>query len=680
MSTKELPPHLKQSLEASKCEYRNLGKSGLRISVPVFGSAYDRGLNTWDTANTYSNGASEEIVGKALKKFNIPRHKVVILSKCRWGVGEEPGARHINFKDEFAISKDYQNQYGLSRAAIFNQVNASLARLDTDYLDLLQIHRFDDDTPIEETMKALHDLVQSGKVRYIGASSMWATQFARMQFVAEKNGWTKFISMQNHYNLLYREEEREMIRFCNDTGVGIIPWAPLCRGHLARPPAQFGATERSKEEKEGSGELSETDQKIIGRVVEVAEKHSWPMAHVALAWINQRVTSPIIGFSSVERIEQAIGARGKKLSDEEPGGTSKLNVIFTMSSSIPSTQKAALITNPGNDARIIIRSDIPVGNPGENEILVKLGFTGLCGSEIRALSGWGPYNPIVGHEGVGTVVKLGKEVDASLLNKQVGVKWLYSACGTCAICKKGYANNCPKQLNTGKHVPGTLQEYVIADARYVTEIPDGLAGEVAAPLLCAGLTMAGAVSKLKGYAERGDWVIISGSGGGLGHLGVQIASRLNGLRVIAVDTGESRRKLSLDSGAEHFIDFDTENVEAKVKEMTGEGASAVLVVTGSQEAFIQAPSLVQNMGIIVTIGLPRNDFTIPLSATICSARSLTVTGVAVGTEEQMEELLQHALEGTILPEVKVLEFEEVGNVIEGLKRQEVTGRIVVRIP
>ncbi|KLO88729.1 Uncharacterized protein LW93_4540 [Fusarium fujikuroi] len=317
MSTKELPPHLKQSLEASKCEYRNLGKSGLRISVPVFGSAYDRGLNTWDTANTYSNGASEEIVGKALKKFNIPRHKVVILSKCRWGVGEEPGARHINFKDEFAISKDYQNQYGLSRAAIFNQVNASLARLDTDYLDLLQIHRFDDDTPIEETMKALHDLVQSGKVRYIGASSMWATQFARMQFVAEKNGWTKFISMQNHYNLLYREEEREMIRFCNDTGVGIIPWAPLCRGHLARPPAQFGATERSKEEKEGSGELSETDQKIIGRVVEVAEKHDWPMAHVALAWINQRVTSPIIGFSSVERIEQAIGARGKNLSDEE---------------------------------------------------------------------------------------------------------------------------------------------------------------------------------------------------------------------------------------------------------------------------------------------------------------------------------------------------------------------------
>ncbi|KAG6995003.1 alcohol dehydrogenase [Fusarium oxysporum f. sp. conglutinans] len=305
---------------------------------------------------------------------------------------------------------------------------------------------------------------------------------------------------------------------------------------------------------------------------------------------------------------------------------------------------------------------------------------GVSGSEIRALSGWGPYNPIVGHEGVGTVVKLGKGVDAGLLNKRVGVKWLYSACGTCTICKRGYPNNCPKQLNTGKHVPGTLQEYMIADTRYVTEIPDELPGEVAAPLLCAGLTMAGAVSKLKGYAEKGDWVVISGSGGGLGHLGVQIASRLNGLRVIAVDTGEPRRKLSLGSGAEHFIDFLTENVEERVKEITGEGASAVLVVTGSQEAFIQAPSLVRNMGIIVTIGLPRNDFNLPLSATICSARSLTVTGVAVGTEEQMKDLLQHALDGTIVPEVKVLEFEEVSDVVGALKRQEITGRVVVKVP
>ncbi|KAF4463314.1 alcohol dehydrogenase [Fusarium albosuccineum] len=341
MTSQDLPPRLKESLEASKCEYRQLGKSGLRISVPIFGcmsfgdkrtlpwvigedealallkAAYDRGLNTWDTANVYSNGASEVIVGKALKKFNIPRHKVIILSKCRWAVGEEPEARHIMYKSQFNASKDYQNQFGLSRAAIFNQVEASLKRLDTEYIDLLQIHRFDESTPLEETMKALHDLVQSGKVRYIGASSMWATQFARMQFVAEKNGCTQFVSMQNHYNLLYREEEREMNRFCNDTGVGLIPWAPLCRGHLARPPAQFGTTERSKGEKDSQGDLSEVDLKIVERVVELSEKHSWPMAHVALAWINKRVTSPIIGFSSVERIEQAITARGKELTAEE---------------------------------------------------------------------------------------------------------------------------------------------------------------------------------------------------------------------------------------------------------------------------------------------------------------------------------------------------------------------------
>ncbi|RGP72893.1 alcohol dehydrogenase [Fusarium longipes] len=686
MSSNEVPPQLKASLESSKCEYRNLGKSGLRISVPVFGcmsfgdkrvlpwvigeeealdllkAAYDRGLNTWDTANVYSNGVSEEIVGKALKKFNIPRHKVIILSKCRWAVGEEPGARHIFYKPEFEASKDYQNQYGLSRAAIFNQVEASLKRLDTDYIDLLQIHRYDEITPLEETMKALHDLVQSGKVRYIGASSMWATQFARMQFVAEKNGWTQFISMQNHYNLLYREEEREMIRYCNDTGVGIIPWAPLCRGHLARPPAQFGSTDRSKGEKESSGELSEVDNKIIGRVMEIAEKHEWPMAHVALAWINQRITSPIIGFSSVERIEQAVSARE-----------------FTMSISIPLVQKAAVIENPGDDARVVIRSDIPVGKPGKNEVLIKLSFTGVCGSEIRALSGWGAYDSIVGHEGIGTVVKLGQDVGATLLNKRVGVKWLYSACGMCTICKRGYHNNCPKQLNTGKHVPGTLQEYMIADARHVTEIPDDIPGEVAAPLLCAGLTMAGAVSKLVGYADKGDWVVISGSGGGLGHLGVQIASRLNGLRVIAVDTGDTRRQLSLESGAKHFIDFNMEDVEERVRELTEEGAAAVLVVTASREAFIQAPSLVRNMGIIVNIGLPQNDFTIPLSATICSARSLTVTGVAVGTENQLDELLQHAVEGTIVPDVKVLEFEQVGQVIRDLQKQKVTGRIVVRL-
>ncbi|ROW01176.1 hypothetical protein VSDG_02792 [Cytospora chrysosperma] len=344
MAQSQLPPRLKESLANSKCEYRQLGKSGLRVSVPIFGcmsfgdprtlpwaigeeqalpllkKAYDEGLNTWDTANVYSNGASEEIIGKALKAYSIPRHKLVILSKCYGAVAEEPEVRYVMHRDHVHESKDYQNQFGLGRTAIINQVEASLKRLDTPYIDLLQIHRFDGTVPIEETMKALHDLVQSGKVRYIGASSMWAYQFAQMQFCAEKNGWTKFISMQNHYNLLYREEEREMNRFCNETGVGLIPWAPLCRGHLARLPSEFGSTERSKGEKEsqpGSHGTVEPDLTIIKRVVEIAEKKEWPMAHVSLAWINKKVCSPIIGFSKAERIDQAVTARGKVLTEEE---------------------------------------------------------------------------------------------------------------------------------------------------------------------------------------------------------------------------------------------------------------------------------------------------------------------------------------------------------------------------
>ncbi|KAL8408227.1 hypothetical protein RB594_006863 [Gaeumannomyces avenae] len=344
MSAPVIPKGLAESVENSKCEYRTLGKSGLSISVPIFGcmsfgdpkalswaigedealpllkAAYDRGLNTWDTANMYSNGTSETIVGKALKKYNIPRHKVVIMTKCFFAVGEDPELRAYLVRDPVAKSKDYQNQHGLSRAAIFNQVEASLRRLDTDYIDLLQIHRFDPKTPIEETMKALHDLVQMGKVRYIGASSMWATQLATMQFCAERNGWTKFVSMQNQYNLLYREEEREMNRFCNETGVGLIPWAPLCRGNLARPPTDYGSTARSKQEQSmtpGAHGTVEPDLSIIKRVMELAEKHSWPMSHVALAWINSKVSSPIIGFSSLERIEQAISARGKVLTEEE---------------------------------------------------------------------------------------------------------------------------------------------------------------------------------------------------------------------------------------------------------------------------------------------------------------------------------------------------------------------------
>ncbi|CAJ2508014.1 Uu.00g092000.m01.CDS01 [Anthostomella pinea] len=334
-----------KSINETKAEYKRLGHSGLRVSVPILGAmsfgdtawqpwvikedaalpllkaAFDRGLNTWDTANVYSNGVSEEIIGRAIKKYNIPRNKLVILSKC-WGyVGETPDVRGIVYGQAMTASKDYVNRGGLSRTAIFEAVNASLKRMDLEYMDLLQIHRFDDLTPIEETMEALHDLVKSGKVRYIGASSMWTYQFAMLQHCAERNGWTKFISMQNHYNLLYREEEREMNKFCNATGVGLIPWSPLARGHLARAPEQTGKTIRSEQEKKGASMMttgqSDSDKEVIKRVQEVAKKRGWKMSHVALAWINERVSSPIVGFSSVERMDEALDARGKELTEEE---------------------------------------------------------------------------------------------------------------------------------------------------------------------------------------------------------------------------------------------------------------------------------------------------------------------------------------------------------------------------
>lgn len=216
----DLSDPVARGLHDTKVEYRRLGESGLRVSVPILGAmsfgdqawqpwlieedkallllkaAYDRGLNTWDTANVYSNGISEEIIGKAIKKYNLPRNKLVILSKCNGYVGEEPGIIGMKYGPHISQSKDYVNRGGLSRIAIFEQVEASLKRMGLEYMDLLQIHRFDPETPIEETMEALHDLVKSGKVRYIGASSMWAYQFAMMQFTAEKHGWTKFVSMQ----------------------------------------------------------------------------------------------------------------------------------------------------------------------------------------------------------------------------------------------------------------------------------------------------------------------------------------------------------------------------------------------------------------------------------------------------------------------------------------------------
>ncbi|KAK8161262.1 aldo-keto reductase [Phyllosticta citrichinensis] len=342
-NSNSIPPSLATSIASTNVVYKQLGRSGLRVSVPILGAmsighkawqpwvvdsedavyrllggAFDRGLNTWDTANVYSNGESEALIGRALKALKIPRHKVVLLSKCCGYVGESPDVNHIRYP-QMKTTRDYVNQGGLSRTAIFNAVEASLRRLQTDYLDLLQIHRFDPTVPIEETMEALHDLVKSGKVRYIGASSMWTYQFAQMQFCAEKRGWTKFVSMQNHYSLCYRrEEEREMNKFCAETGVGLIPWASLYRGHLARPLDQGNTVRACESIRNGLWkDMTGADPEIVTRVQELAERKGWKMSQVALAWVIQKGTIPIVGFSSLERIEEAVAVTGKELTDEE---------------------------------------------------------------------------------------------------------------------------------------------------------------------------------------------------------------------------------------------------------------------------------------------------------------------------------------------------------------------------
>ncbi|KAL6251276.1 hypothetical protein RBB50_001484 [Rhinocladiella similis] len=342
MGDSGLPRSLQESLDNTKVSYAQLGKSGLRVSVPILGAmsfghkdwqpwvvddpeqvdkllkgAYDRGLNTWDTANVYSNGISEKLIGATIKKHNIPRHKLVLLSKCFGTVGEEPNVLHIKYPQQIKLSKDYINQGGLSRAAIFNAVEASLERLGTTYLDLLQIHRFDATVPVEETMKALHDLIQAGKVRYIGASSMWAYQFAKMQHAAELHGWTKFVSMQNHYSLCYREEEREMIPFCHETGVGLIPWAPLYRGLLARPLGSASTAREESSKQSAFFPKDDGDDAIIKRVMEIADKKGWKMSQVALAWIIQKGTIPIVGFSNLSRLDEAADVRGKTLTEDE---------------------------------------------------------------------------------------------------------------------------------------------------------------------------------------------------------------------------------------------------------------------------------------------------------------------------------------------------------------------------
>ena len=272
-------------------------------SRPVIKKALELGINFFDTANVYSLGASEEYLGRALRDFAGSRDEVVVATKVHGRMREGP------------------NGGGLSRKAILSEIDHSLKRLGTDYVDLYQIHRWDYHTPIEETMEALNDVVRAGKARYVGASAMFAWQFQKALFAAERHGWARFVSMQNHLNLLYREEEREMMPLCRDQKIGVIPYSPLASGRLTRDPGSETTvrSETDQIQKMKYDATAETDRRIVERVAETAEKRGVPRVHVALAWLLQKepVIAPIVGATKTSHLEDAVGALSLKLTPEE---------------------------------------------------------------------------------------------------------------------------------------------------------------------------------------------------------------------------------------------------------------------------------------------------------------------------------------------------------------------------
>lgn len=308
-------------------QYKKLGRSGLKVSriclgTLTFGSrewrsyileeeesrkliqqALDLGINFFDTADMYSLGVSEQIVGKALGDF-AKREEVIIATKVYFPMSDEP------------------NDRGLSRKHIMAAVDASLRRLGTDHIDLYQIHRWDDNTPIEETLRALDDLIHMGKVRYIGASSMYAWQLAKSLYVADLHGWTRFVSMQNHYNLIYREEEREMLALCETEGIGVIPWSPLARGFLAGNRNRTGGGETVRARDDSLAQelyFEEADFRVLDRVIEIAGRKGVSSAQIALAWLLHQptVTSPIVGVRNSRQLDEAVGALNLTLSENE---------------------------------------------------------------------------------------------------------------------------------------------------------------------------------------------------------------------------------------------------------------------------------------------------------------------------------------------------------------------------
>jgi aryl-alcohol dehydrogenase-like predicted oxidoreductase len=273
---------------------------GEDAAEPVVRAAVEAGVTFFDTADVYSLGRSEEVTGRLLSRFFARREEYVLATKVFMPMGDGP------------------NDRGLSRTHILDAIDASLRRLGTDHVDLYQIHRFDPHTPVEETMEALHDVVRAGKARYLGASSMYAWQFAKAQHAAERHGWSTFVTMQNHYNLVYREEEREMVPLCLDQGVGLLPWSPLARGLLTRSPGT-GETARSASDTIAESLYDDGDHAVVEAVAAVAEARGVPMAQVALAWLLSRpgMTAPIVGASRERHLADAVAATELVLTDEE---------------------------------------------------------------------------------------------------------------------------------------------------------------------------------------------------------------------------------------------------------------------------------------------------------------------------------------------------------------------------
>jgi aryl-alcohol dehydrogenase-like predicted oxidoreductase len=270
-------------------------------SRPIIKKALELGINFFDTANVYSDGMSEEFVGRALRDF-ANRDEIVLVTKVHFPMHDGP------------------NSIGLSRKTIMSEIDKSLKRLDTDYVDLYITHRWDYNTPIEETMEALQDVVKAGKARYIGASAMYAWQFLKANHIAEKNGWTKFVSMQNHLNLMYREEEREMLPLCKEEKIAVTPYSPLASGRLTRDWSETTLrSETDKVQKTKYDATADADRFIVERVVELAEKHDVPRSHIALAWLLQKepVTAPIVGATKISHLEDAVAALSVSLSTEE---------------------------------------------------------------------------------------------------------------------------------------------------------------------------------------------------------------------------------------------------------------------------------------------------------------------------------------------------------------------------